>query len=116
MRRTLFVSIGLLFPFPAHAIRITAYWNCAGFWKCGQSQNAVADLTLNLINGVGNFIIALAIVACFYGAIRMIVSQGQEGKEAGKKAVMWALLGLVAALLTSAIISFIWDYLYVLGG
>ncbi len=117
MKRALLATLGFLLPTSALAVSITdsAYgWSCAGFLYCG-GPNAVVALTANLILGVSLFIGPLAVVVFLYGAIRMIVSRGDEGKEAGKKALIWASAGLVAALLVGAIVRFIHDYIYVLG-
>ena len=92
-------------------------WNCQGFLYCppgggAPPTNVVFIITTTIIAGVAAFIGSLAIVVFFYGAIRMVISQGQEGKEAGKKALIWASLGLAAALLTEAVIQFVRGYIY----
>ncbi len=116
--RLLSLVIGMVLPSVAYAqgYRITSTgWSCIGFLYCGSADNAVTVITGTIVNGVSAFIVALAIVVFFYGAIRMIISQGQEGKEAGKKALIWASVGLAAALLTSAILEFVTGYIYFLG-
>lgn len=116
MRRILPVIVGILVPIQAFAYRITdSGWDCRGFLKCGSSTDAVTQITLTIVTGVTAFIGALAVVVFMYGAVRMVTSQGDEGKEAGKKALIWASLGLVAAILTGAVIRFVTDYLYLLG-
>ncbi len=120
MKRFLACLIGLALPVIAHAaydIRTTG-WDCQGFLYCGGSlpPDVVAIIAGNIVNGVWMFIGSMAVVAFFYGAIRMITSQGQEGKEAGKKALIYASLGLVAALLVRATIQFVCGYIYYLGG
>lgn len=109
--------LGLLLPFRAGAVRLSDYYgDCSGFLYCDSGTDVISIITFNVIATVATFIVALAIIACFYGAIRMIVSQGQEGKEAGKKALIWAAAGLAGALLVRGIIDFVWGYLYLLGG
>jgi ABC-type Fe3+-siderophore transport system permease subunit len=116
MKRFLLTLAGLITPLTAHAYRLTdSGWSCSGFLKCGTSQDAVTDLTSNIISAVGAFILALGVIAIFYGAIRMVTSQGEEGKDAGKKAILYALLGIALAMLTGAIIEFVRDYIYLLG-
>ncbi len=117
LHRLVATLIGILIPTAAHAqYHITnTGWNCQGFLYCNGGApptNIVVIITMNIISGVSAFIGALAVVIFFYGAIRMAVSQGQEGKEAGKKALIWASFGLTAALLTGAIIAYVNDYIY----
>jgi hypothetical protein len=115
--RRFFILLGIIVPLPAFAgVSITSYgWSCQGFLKCGSSTDAVTDLTMNIINGVTSSLAAVAVVAIFYGALRMVTSRGEEGKEAGKKALIYALLGLAAAMLTGAILSYVSDYIYAIG-
>jgi hypothetical protein len=108
-----------MFPSVASAqgYRLTnSGWNCTGFLYCGSGTNIVFLLSQHIIVTVSAFIVTLTILVIAYGALRLATSQGQEGKEAGKKAIMWASLGLVAAMLTGAIIQFVTGYLYMLGG
>lgn len=115
--KRLLTLLGLLFPGSVRAVSITSYsWKCDGFLYCGSGQNAVGLITTKVIGTVSFFITPLAVVVFIYGAIRMIASQGDEGKEAGKKALIWASVGLAAALLTGAILRYLCDYLYVIGG
>jgi len=117
MKRFLLSLLGLLLPTAVSAYSITdTGWSCDGFLYCGSGGDVVTIMTMTIVNGVAMFIGALAVVVFFYGAILMVTSQGQEGKEAGKKAMIYASLGLAAALLTSAIIAFVRDYIYYLGG
>lgn len=64
---------------------------------------------------VSTFLFALTVLVFFYGAIRMAVSQGEEGKDTGKKAMIYAALGFVCALLLSGMFRFVCDTLYGLG-
>lgn len=112
------ILTGVLQPAVAHAqYRLTdSGWNCQGFLYCsgGIPANVVVVITLKIIFGVSAFIAALAIIVFFYGAIRMVISQGQEGKEAGKKALIWASFGLAASILVGSVISYITDYIYLI--
>lgn len=116
--RVVSVFIGMVVPniaFGQYHITNTG-WDCRGFLYCppggGAPPNIVVILAANIISGVSAFIGALAVVVFLYGALRMVISQGQEGKEAGKKALIWASLGLSAALLTRLIIDYVIDYVY----
>ncbi len=101
MKRFLACIAGLLIPAHARAVSITQYgWNCDGFLKCGSSQDAVTDITMNVIQAVFSTITALAVIAFIYGGLRMAMSQGEEGKETGKKALMYGAMGLALAAIT----------------
>ncbi|MBP7113864.1 MAG: hypothetical protein KBA40_00245 [Candidatus Peribacteraceae bacterium] len=115
------VLAGILLPMVAHAQYHLSQsgWDCSGFLYCtGPGSIPPADvvvlITLKIVLGVSAFIAAIAIIAFFYGAIRMVISQGQEGKEAGKKALIWASFGLAASLLVGAVIQYITDYIYLI--
>ncbi len=117
MRRLFLSLLGICVPASAYAYSITdTGWSCDGFLYCGSGSDAVTILTTTIVNGVAAFIGALAVVVFFYGAILMVTSQGQEGKEAGKKALIYASLGLASALLVAAVTAFVRDYIYYLGG
>lgn len=89
-------------------------WNCQGFLYCGSGTNFVALITVRIVQGVTAFIGTLAIIVFFYGALKMVTSQGQEGKDAGKKALIWAAVGLFAAVITSFVIDYVHDYIYLI--
>ncbi len=118
MKRFLLIAIGCLLPVTALAgVNIDNYgFDCTGFVYCHSPLNAVTGIATKLIAWIGAFIVALAVVSFFYGALRMAVSRGEEGKEIGKKAMIYASLGLAAALLTRMILQFICGYLYYVGG
>lgn len=110
--------IGSLLVTRAHAagVRLTDFgWDCTGFIKCGTSQDAITDISLRVITGVRNLIIALAILIFLYGALLMIISRGEEQKEAGKKAILYACFGVVLAILAHVIGLFVCGYVYLLG-
>lgn len=119
MKRLLFFLSGLLLPASASAagVHLTDYgWDCTGFLRCNIPGDVFSFLLNNLITGVLSFIVLLATVVFFYGAFRMAASQGEEGKEVGKKALLYASLGLVLAILAGAIIEFVCGYVYLVGG
>lgn len=119
MKRFLFICLGCIVPLTAFAgldISSPIYgFDCTGFVYCNSASNVVTGISFKLIGWIQAFIVALAVVAFFYGALRMAVSRGDEGKETGKKALMYASIGLVAAILTSEIINFIRYYIYLIG-
>ncbi len=117
MKKFLLALLGVLLPFPVFAgVSLTSYgFDCSGYLYCG-SSDVVTTMTTRIVSGVGMFIFALAVVVFLYGALRMVTSQGDEGKEAGKKALIYASVGLAAALLVTGIIQFVYGYIYYLGG
>lgn len=111
MKRLVLFLSGLLLPSSALAISINSYgWNCAGFLHCGDGQDAVVAIATNITVGVTATIGALAVIAVLYGAIRMATSQGGEGKDAGKKAIIWGAVGLIAAILAAGIITYVTQF------
>ncbi len=112
MKNFLSIFIGWCLPATALAVSITDYgWSCNGFLYCGQGRDAVQIVTSNITIGVVSTISALAVIVILYGAIRMAASQGGEGKDAGKKAILWALAGLAIAILTGGIILFVQEFI-----
>jgi succinate dehydrogenase/fumarate reductase cytochrome b subunit len=108
MKLLLPILAGLLVPVQASAVRITQYgWNCLGFIGCGSTTDAVTQISSNIFLVVGLFVETLAILVFIYGGIRMIFSRGEEGKEAGKKALIYASIGFVLAILSSNIILYV---------
>ncbi len=117
MKRLVLLLIGLAIPAPALAVRITDYgWSCNGFLYCGSGVDAVAIITTNITVGVITIIGALAVIIFLYGAIKLVTSQGGEGKEAGKKAMIWASVGLVAAILAGGIINYVQQLIFAVAG
>lgn len=117
MKKFLPAIFGFFLPGIAHAYRLTdSGWDCTGFVGCGTVTDGVAYVMGRLILIIGTFIFALTVVVFLYGAFRMTTSRGEEGKEAGKKAMIYASLGFVAAFLTAGIFRFVCDYMYLLGG
>lgn len=116
MKRMLAIILGVLTPASTAAagVRLSTYFDCTGLLRCGSSGTALY-LIDNLIAGVGYFIVPLATVIFFYGALRMLLSRGEEGKEVGKKALIYGSFGLAAALLVGAVIAFVRDYLFLIG-
>ena len=117
MKRCIAILLGCSLPaiVIAAPVHINAYWACTGYLHCG-TYDIVVYLLNNLIDGVLYFIEALATTVFFYGALRMIFSRGEEGKEVGKKALIYASLGLVFAVLARETIAFVCVYLYKIGG
>lgn len=112
MKRIIFTLIGICTPAMAEAISIRNYFPCdPTIFFCG-SQNPVVELTANITAFVLSSVTAVAIVGFAYGGARMIFSMGGEGKEAGKKAMKYAAMGLVLAYLSGAILKYIVQLIY----
>lgn len=108
MKNYALLVIGLLVPAQAWAVSITDFgWKCTGFLFCGSSDTIPARLTTGLVGMIYSSIMAVAVIAFLYGGLRMVISQGAEGKEVGKKALIYASLGIVLASLAFAIIQFV---------
>ncbi len=113
MKKIIAIITGLTVPSTALAISITNYgWSCTGFLFCGDATNAIAILVSRVIAAVSLTISAVATIVVIYGGIRMIISGTSEGKEAGKKAVKFALLGLALGLMAWRIITYMQELLY----
>ena len=119
-RRILTLGIPLasfLLPWTVYAYDLAADtgWNCAGFVGCGSGGNIFTYLMQRLTLIVSTFLFTLTVLVFLYGAIRMAISQGEDGKETGRKAMMYAAFGFLCTLLLSGVFRFICDYLYGLG-
>ena len=112
MKRFLPALIGLFVPATAHAVSITQWWDCTGFLFCGDPMAIGPRILIGIVALIFNFLIPVAVVVFMYGGIRMIVSMGGEGKEIGKKAMIYAAMGLLMALLAGYITQFVFDLLY----
>lgn len=88
----------------------------AGMWAricstlpfCGLGTGATDYFALRILDFLFSIIVVLAIGVLIYAGIRMIVSQGDESAmEEAKKIVIYALGGLVAALIAEALLTYI---------
>jgi hypothetical protein len=115
--KRLIALIGLLLPSAASAISINGYgWSCAGFLHCGSSTDVVEIIATNIAVGITATIGSLAVISVLYGAVRMAASPVQEGKEAGKKAIIWGCIGLACALLSAGILAYVRAFVFAVAG
>lgn len=121
MRKLLTATAGFLLLVPTAVfagVRLGDYGQpCPPFLVCtGDSLDVVTAISLKIITGVSTFIGALAVIAFLYGAILMIVSRGDDKKEAGKKAMIYGGVGLALGILCSGILHYVCTILYTIGG
>ena len=70
-------------------------------------QDIVHALTSGIVNLIFTFIAGAAVLLIMYAGIRMVISRGKEDEfTQGKTIIIWAVLGLVLALLGNAVITF----------
>jgi succinate dehydrogenase/fumarate reductase cytochrome b subunit len=74
--------------------------------------NAFRQIVISIINAVLNFLALVAVVVVVIAGIRLIISQGNE-EELGKakKAIFYALIGLVIVLFARVIVGLVTNYL-----
>ncbi len=113
-----FIMIGgllMLMPTPAIARSITEWgFDCSMFLFCGAAESIPNIAIPRIANAIFSVLVPVAVIVFMYGGIRMIVSQGGEGKEAGKKAMMYAAVGLALAAISFLIIKFVNDLVYMI--
>ncbi len=127
MLRMFLLLLGTLLPVTAFAgvaggfdIRQTGF-DCSGFIGCSGGDFVsyfvarVFSLLLPLPGYGFGFIFYTALAVFLWGALQMVLSRGEEMKESGKNAMLYALLGVVLALLASGILSYICGYIYAVG-
>ena len=69
------------------------------------STNNVSDLIVNMVNGLLGVTGALALFFVIQGGVTWITSGGNAEKvKAGKAAIQWALLGLIAIFLSYVVV------------
>lgn len=118
MKRIFTVLIGIVSP--ARALAAGKHLSDYGFDcskidlpipGCGGSTDVVTALT-TLIVGNGKLVAgSLAIIVFLYGGLRMTISQGNEGKDAGKKALIYGALGFACIFLAAEIVTVVQSYI-----
>ncbi len=73
---------------------------------------SVIELLFSLMNAFLLTIAVLAVAVIIYGGFQMIISAGNEKLlTSGKRAVTWAILGLIVALLSYSIVSIVENFI-----
>lgn len=74
----------------------------------GSGQNNLPDLIQNVINILLFVIGAVAVIMIIVGGIRYVVSNGDQASITGaKNTILYAVVGLVVAIMAYAIVNFI---------
>ncbi len=110
--RILLLCIGLFLPTTTYAFNLDDHFSCAGFLFCGGSSDIVAFLSSRTTYIVSDIIYWACVFAFLYGGLRMTMSQGEEGKDEGKKAMTYGLVGYVLAVLTISVINTVYYFIY----
>ena len=76
-------------------------------------DSALDDSVQNIINMAIYLIGGVAVIMLIAGAIRIVSAQGDPGNiKAGRLAVIWSVVGVAVAVLSSVIVNFVinWDW------
>ncbi len=102
----------LFFALPSSAFAVDSYPPiiCTGIFGCGEGYSDV--LLTNTLPIVGTILVQLAgggaIIAIVIAGVKMLLSQGDDGKvTSAKMGIMYALGGLGIAITASSIVSFV---------
>lgn len=121
MQKIVAILIGTLLPSMAYAQKhLSDYgFDCTliGFTVpgCGMAPiDLMTTATAKITETAGLIAVPLATIVLLYGALRMVISRGDEGKEAGKKAMMYGALGIILLMLSAAIVGLVKHYSYLL--
>jgi Type IV secretion system pilin len=131
MIRFFLFLFGTLLPFTAFAAIARGFnihrdtdFDCTGFIGCEIDDDFVSYFVARVLslllplppNYDLGFIFYVALAVFLWGALQMVLSRGEEMKDSGKNAMIYALLGITLALLASGILSYICGYIYAVGG
>ena len=138
MKRIILTIVGLLLPRSAHcysaeslgtgADGITDMWNMAADflpWR-NAGGNAIVNIygsgssygiiIVSIINGVLWLIGGAAVILIMWGGIQMIISGlNEEELNKGKKTLLYAIAGLILALLGEVIVWMVYAFAFTLG-
>lgn len=94
---------GFLLATPAYALQVTN--NIPDAAKTGQDANAIIKNVTNTLSFVAG---VAAVIAIIIGGIMYITSAGDEKRiESAKNTILYAVIGLVVAILAYAIANFV---------
>lgn len=80
---------------------------------CGKNNNALFDIIKNVINTLLLAAGIIAVIMIIIGGINYAISSGDSAKiTSAKNAVLYAIIGLVIAALSFAIVNFVVDKIF----
>jgi len=74
----------------------------------GQGNIDIRDAVLNILGAILNLMALAAVVVIVVAGIRLIIGGQDEGqREKAKNTIVYAIIGLIVILLSSAIVNFV---------
>ena len=122
VRQKLVVMAGVAMLLSLVPVRVGALKCGAGSARAGETVENAADCNVpkagegQTLNGTVENVIAIlmaalgmiAVVVIIYGAVQMVISQGDPGKvKTARNAVIYGVVGLIVAILAWAIVTFV---------
>ncbi|MBU0767013.1 hypothetical protein KKF55_04515 [Patescibacteria group bacterium] len=107
----LFTIVGFLVEKAHAASGFSGYCGILHPSDCDAGSAAVVLFAAQVGNFFAIFIAGGAVIAIIYGAIKLIISGGNDqGKEDAKKIITAAVIGLILAIAAEAIILFVVNF------
>lgn len=107
--RLLLIGAGLVLAFSAVSVQAQGIWDgCEGNARiCGDTTGA-ADIVKDLINLLLWAIGVLAVIMIIHSGLKYVTSRGDAaGVKSAKDTLLYAVIGLVVAILAFAIVNFV---------
>lgn len=110
---TLALGLGVMMAPAPVAMAINVFDQCNGsdseVCKASGTDNATSMITV-VINTLFFLLGTIAVIMIIVGGVRYVVSNGdQSGIKSAKDTIMYAVIGLVVAMLSYAIVNFVVD-------
>lgn len=114
------VAVSALMPIPALALQTGPAQECSNDLTLNNGANCAASSSnaTNLFNSGGVFqtvsnvlifiVGAVAVIMLIIGGLRYVISQGDKGNvESAKNTILYAVIGIVVAVMAYAIVNFV---------